>query len=130
MSKNALSAIFTLAFLAPLAVACGSAQDAGSEPNPATPVEVDDFERDLAEVEPVPEEVGSVDAACRANLAQPFVGETMNLETRQALLDAVEPQVTIRFVEPDEEILDDDTVADRLNVRTDESDEIVEVYCG
>lgn len=129
-SKNTLAACVTLAFLSPLALSCGSATDDDAAPNPAEPVDVAEFERDLPASETVQDAVGEVDAACRANLAEPFIGETMGLETRQALLDAVEPQVKIRFVEPDAEILAEDIVNDRLNIRTDENDEIVEVYCG
>ena len=130
LSKNALCALATLSFLSPLALACGDASDADVPPNPAEPVEVDDFERDIPANDPIREEIGEVDSACRAPLAVPFVGETLDLETRQALLDAVEPQVKIRFVEDDEPILSDDLVNDRLNIRTDETDEITEVYCG
>jgi len=128
--KNALAAFVTLSFLSPLAFACGDARQATAEPEPTEPVDVADFERDLPASETVPEEIGAADAACRAPLAEPFIGETMNLETRQALLDAVEPQVKIRVVEPDMEVLSEDLVNDRLNIRTDEDDTIVEVYCG
>lgn len=130
LSKNALAALATLTFLSPLALACGDAREADAEPMPAEPVTVEDFQRNLPEAETEQEAVGEVDAACRANLAAPFVGEEMDLETRQALLDAVEPQVKIRFVEDGTPRLTDDLVDDRLNVRTDASDEIVEVYCG
>jgi len=130
MSKNALCALATLSFLSPLALACGDATEAEAQPKPAEPVDVDDFDRDIAAADPVSENIGEVDSVCRAQLAQPFVGETMNLETRQALLDAVEPQVKIRFVEDDEELLSEDLVEDRLNIRTDADDEITEVYCG
>ncbi|MGB3712099.1 MAG: hypothetical protein WA985_10450 [Erythrobacter sp.] len=130
LSKNTLAAVVTLSFLSPLALACGNATEATAEPEPDEPVDVAAFERDLSASQTVPEEVGQIDSACRAPLAEPFIGESMDLETRQALLDAVEPQVKIRFVEPDMEVLTDDLVNDRLNVRTDENDEIVEVYCG
>lgn len=130
LSKNSLAALVTLTFLSPLALACGEATDADAEPEPAEPVTVDDFQRDIPVLDPEPVAIGEVDAACRANLAEPFVGDEMDLETRQALLDAVEPQVKVRFVEEGNPRLTDDLVDDRLNVRTDASDEIVEVYCG
>ena len=127
---DARCALVALSLLVPLTSACGEASDANADPVPAEPVEVEDFQRNIPAVEAVPVVIGEVDAACRANLAEPFVGEEMDLETRQALLDAVEPQVKIRFVEDGEPRLTDDLVDDRLNVRTDAADDIIEVYCG
>jgi hypothetical protein len=110
--------------------ACGEATDASADPNPAEPVDVAAIERDLPAPDETAEPVGEIDSACRAQLAEPFVGETLDLDTRTSLLDAVEPQAIVRFLEPDESIEGDDDNADRLNIRSDENDVITEVFCG
>jgi hypothetical protein len=113
-----------------LLAACGEATDADAPPNPTEPVEVADISRDLPDVDEVAPPVGTIDAGCRAQLAEPFVGETLDLGTRTTLLDAVEPQAIVRFIEPGDEIEGDDNNADRLNIRTNEAEEITEVFCG
>lgn len=112
-----------------LIAACGNATDADAEAMPEAVDDVTALERTLPEPEETAEAVGAIDAACRANLAQPFVGQTLNLDSRSELLEAVAPQAIIRFLEPEEE-LGDDTNPNRLNIRTNTDDAITEVFCG
>ncbi len=109
--------------------ACGEATSADAEAMPDDLAAVKEIERDLPTPDTEAPIVGEVDSACRANLAQPYIDQTMDLETRSALLDAVEPQAIIRFLGPDEETGDSDD-PDRLNIRTDADDVITEVFCG
>lgn len=128
--------LIALAALPLSLAACGEATSADADPMPDAPVDVAAVERSLPEPEVTAEEVGEVDSACRANLAQPFVGQTLNLESRTALLDAVEPQAIVRFIEPGEEVdIEEEaeagsTNADRLNIRADADSTITEVFCG
>lgn len=122
-------ALAALTLLAPLAAACGDAVDADAAPSPEQPVEVAELERDLPEPEETAPAVGEADARCRANLAQPFVGQQLDLDTRSELLDAVAPQVLIRFIEPGEAVTDD-LNPERLNVSIGEDGAVAEVYCG
>ncbi|AWW74633.1 hypothetical protein CD351_09385 [Erythrobacter sp. KY5] len=133
MKTAAITALVAL----PLALsACGEATSADAEPMPDAPVDVAAVERALPEPEVAAEEVGEIDSACRANLAEPFVGQTLNLESRTALLDAIEPQAIVRFLEPGEEVDVEaeaeagSTNPDRLNIRADEDSTITEVFCG
>lgn len=133
MKTAAITALVVL----PLALsACGEATSADAEPMPDAPVDVAAVERALPEPEVAAEEVGEIDSACRANLAEPFVGQTLDLESRTALLDAVEPQAIVRFLEPGEEVDVEaeaeagSTNPDRLNIRADEDSTITEVFCG
>lgn len=119
----------SIATLALLASACGEVTNADTAPRPEEMPDVVELERALPEPEATADPVGTVDSACRANLAQPFVGQTLNLESRTALLDAVEPQAIIRFIEDGEEI-GEDTDPDRLNIRSDVDGAISEVFCG
>jgi hypothetical protein len=130
VSKNALAAFISLAFLSPLALACGNTSDADAEPNPAEPVEVGEIARTLPEPEATPDIVGEADSVCRGQLAKPFVGQELDLATRTELLDAVAPQVMVRFLEPGSEEEDGSMNTERLNIAVNDANEITEVYCG
>jgi hypothetical protein len=122
--------IIPIASLGLLASACGDITDADSAPRPEDVDDIVELQRDLPEPDETAAPVGDIDSACRAQLAEPFVGETLDLGTRTTLLDAVEPQAIVRFIEPDDSIEGDDNNFDRLNIRTDEEDVITEVFCG
>lgn len=122
--------MISVAALALFASACGEATDANTAPNPEDVGEVLEIERDLPEPEEAAPAIGEINSTCSAQLAEPYAGETLDLATRTALLDAVAPQVLVRFLGPEETIEGDDSNPNRLNIRTDDVNVISEVFCG
>lgn len=81
-------------------------------------------ETEIAEPPETPEP-----SLCNADLARPYVGETVDAETRGRLLSEVAPLVNVRWLGPDEDA-GEEADPDRLTIRFDENDEITQVECG
>src|SRR6056297_3253322 len=79
--------------LASLLSACGDASAPEASPSPDDSVIASNVAPDLPEPEETAAAVGEADPVCGANLAEPYVGQTLDLQSRGALLDAVGAQV-------------------------------------
>ncbi|WP_170005284.1 I78 family peptidase inhibitor [Pseudopontixanthobacter vadosimaris] len=84
-----------------------------------------DSARQIPEVAPDP----AARSDCNADIAQVFVGDMADAETRGRLLSEVAPITTVRWVGPGEATTDD-LDADRLNVMLDASGAITGTRCG
>lgn len=134
-SPRPISSVFlALAVMALPLASCGEASDADAQPRPDTMPPVAELEIEPAEPMENNEIVGEVSSACSANLAEPFIGVKLNLDSRTELLDAIKPQAMIRFITPEEDVdleaESEITTPGRLNIRSDETGMITEVFCG
>lgn len=84
-----------------------------------------DSARQVPEVAPDPAERSD----CNADIAQVFVGDSADAETRGRLLSEVAPITTVRWVGPGEATTDD-LNPDRLNVMLDVNGDITGTRCG
>ena len=111
-------------------LACGESTDVGPDNDVvAQPSDIDipevDYER-TAEA-PTP---GMIEASgCNADLARPYIGRDLDVETRSALLGDVAPLVDVRWLGPAEQMTGD-VDPQRLNVTFDDNDVITAVACG
>ncbi len=125
--KTSPLAAFTLILSACILPSCGDAVDEDTPPNPAEPVDVAlDYERDDIAV---PTDANPEDpSSCNADLAQPFVGRTVDLDVRSQLLETIAPIVNVKWLTPDD-TLTGGSENPRMVVRMDGESMITSIAC-
>lgn len=130
MHKMTMAALTTVLMLG----ACGDTTEAEDVPpteviaaraDQAEAVPYPDSERRIPEVAPDPAERSN----CNADIAQVFVGDMADAETRGRLLSEVAPVTTVRWVGPGDATTDD-LDPNRLNVMLDARGAITATQCG